>query len=46
MAGTSRDPEISAAAKEFYMEEAEHVQVLEAWITREEWLQKNPMPVG
>ena len=46
VAGTSKDPEISAAAKEFYMEEAEHVQVLEAWITREEWLQKNPMPVG
>jgi rubrerythrin/ferredoxin len=44
VAGTSKDPEIRTAAKEFYMEEAEHVQVLEAWITREEWLQKNPLP--
>ena len=25
-------------AKEFVREEAEHVKVLEAWITREEWL--------
>ena len=40
------DPEIRALAAEFVAEEAEHVQVLEAWITREEWLQKNPMPVG
>ena len=44
IAEKSKDPEISAAAKEFYQEEAEHVQVLEAWITREEWLQKNPLP--
>jgi rubrerythrin/ferredoxin len=42
IAGTSKDPEIRAAAKEFYQEEAEHVHVLEAWITREEWLQKHP----
>lgn len=42
IAGTTKDPEIRVAAKEFYQEEAEHVQVLEAWITREEWLQKHP----
>ena len=46
VSGTTKDPEIRAAAKEFYLEEAEHVQVLEAWITREEWLQKNPLPVA
>ena len=34
--GTSSDPEIVAAAKEFVHEEAEHVEVLKAWITREE----------
>jgi ferredoxin/rubrerythrin len=44
VAGTSKDPDICAAAKEFFQEEAEHVQILEAWITREEWLQKNPLP--
>jgi rubrerythrin len=44
VAGITANPEIRAAAKEFYQEEAEHVQVLEAWITREEWLQKNPLP--
>ncbi len=43
VAGTTSDPAIRAAAKEFYLEEAEHVQVLEAWITREEWLRKNPL---
>jgi rubrerythrin/ferredoxin len=43
VAGTTKNPEIKAAAKEFYQEEAEHVEVLEAWITREEWLQKNPL---
>jgi rubrerythrin/ferredoxin len=37
MAGTATDPDIIAAAKEFVHEEAEHVKVLEAWITREEW---------
>jgi ferredoxin/rubrerythrin len=40
--GTSSDAQICAAAKEFVLEEAEHVRVLEAWITREEWLQNNP----
>ena len=34
-------PEIAAMAKEFVKEEAEHVKVLEAWITREEWAVKN-----
>ena len=37
VAGTSHDPDIVAMAKEFVGEEAEHVKVLEAWITREEW---------
>jgi rubrerythrin/ferredoxin len=37
VAGTATDPDIIAAAKEFVHEEAEHVKVLEAWITREEW---------
>ncbi|MGZ9086772.1 MAG: hypothetical protein ACXW3R_14835, partial [Rhodoplanes sp.] len=42
VAGTSKDPAIKAMAKEFVDEESEHVQILEAWITREEWEQKNP----
>ncbi len=46
IAGTTGDKDIRAAAKEFSQEEAEHVQVLEAWITREEWLQKHPLPTG
>jgi rubrerythrin/ferredoxin len=37
VAGTATNPEIVAAAKEFVHEEAEHVKVLEAWITREQW---------
>jgi rubrerythrin/ferredoxin len=37
VAGTSHDPDIVTMAKEFVGEEAEHVKVLEAWITREEW---------
>ena len=40
VAGTSTNPAIIAAAKEFVGEEAEHVKLLEAWITREEWEQK------
>jgi rubrerythrin/ferredoxin len=43
IAGSTHDAEIKAAAKEFYLEEAEHVRVLEAWITREDWLQKHPL---
>lgn len=43
VAGTSKDPAIRAAANEFAGEEAEHVQVLEAWIIREEWERKNPL---
>ncbi|KIZ44440.1 MULTISPECIES: 2Fe-2S iron-sulfur cluster-binding protein [Rhodopseudomonas] len=38
---TAKDPEIAAAAKEFVKEEAEHVKILEAWITQEEWAVKN-----
>ena len=41
VAGTTTDPEIVAMAKEFVDEEAEHVRVLEAWITREEWSRKH-----
>jgi len=38
----TKSPEIEAMAKEFVKEEAEHVKILEAWITREEWTIKNP----
>ena len=38
----TKSPEIEAMAKEFVREEAEHVKILEAWITREEWTIKNP----
>ena len=41
VSGTSTDPEIIAMAKLFVREEAEHVKVLEAWITREEWALKS-----
>lgn len=41
VAGTATNPDIIAAAKEFVREEAEHVKVLEAWITREEWDSKH-----
>jgi rubrerythrin/ferredoxin len=34
-------PEITKMAKEFVKEEAEHVKILEAWITREEWAAKH-----
>src|ERR1035437_7560483 len=43
VAGTSKDPAICVAANEFVGEEAEHVRILEAWITREEWELKNPL---
>ena len=33
--------QIVAAAKEFAKEEAEHVKLLEAWITREDWLARS-----
>lgn len=38
VAAKSHLPEVVAAAKEFVKEEADHVRILEAWITREEWL--------
>jgi len=38
----TKSPEIEAMANEFVKEEAEHVKILEAWITREEWAAKNP----
>ncbi len=40
VAAKAKLPEIAAMAKEFVKEEAEHVKVLEAWITREEWVEK------
>ena len=40
VAGTSKDPEIVMQANEFVKEEAEHVEILERWIAREEALQK------
>jgi ferredoxin/rubrerythrin len=40
VAAKSKSPEVVAMAKEFVHEEAEHVKVLEAWITREEWTLK------
>ena len=40
VAGFSKDPEIVKQAKEFVKEEAEHVEILERWIAREESLQK------
>jgi rubrerythrin len=40
VAGTTTKADIRAAANEFVHEEAEHVKILEAWITREEWKHK------
>lgn len=41
--GKSTDDEIKKMARLFVREEAEHVKLLEAWITREEWLAKHPL---
>ena len=41
VAAKTKSPEIEAMAKEFVKEEAEHVKILEAWITREEWAAKH-----
>jgi rubrerythrin len=41
VAATTKSAEVAAMAKEFVKEEAEHVKILEAWITREEWAIKN-----
>lgn len=38
---TTAVPEVAAIAKEFVKEEAEHVKILEAWITREEWANRH-----
>ncbi len=43
VAATSKSAEVTALAKDFVKEEADHVKVLEAWITREEWDVKNGM---
>lgn len=37
----TKSDEIAAMAGEFVKEEAEHVKILEAWITREEWAAKH-----
>jgi rubrerythrin/ferredoxin len=42
VAAKSRSDEIADMAKLFVKEEAEHVRVLEAWITREEWVMQHP----
>jgi rubrerythrin/ferredoxin len=44
VAATSKSSEVTAMAKEFVKEEADHVKVLEAWITREEWDLKHGVP--
>jgi rubrerythrin/ferredoxin len=41
VAATTKSPEVAAAANEFVKEEADHVKILEAWITQEEWVVKN-----
>jgi len=41
VAAKTKSPEIEAMAREFVKEEAEHVKILEAWITREEWATKH-----
>ena len=38
----AKSPEVTQMAKLFVKEEAEHVKLLEAWITREEWLARHP----
>jgi Rubrerythrin len=40
----SKAPEITKMAKEFVKEEDEHIKILEAWITREEWAAKHSSP--
>lgn len=37
----AKTDDVRAMAKEFAKEEAEHVKILEAWITREEWAAKH-----
>ncbi|TIX51612.1 2Fe-2S iron-sulfur cluster-binding protein [Alteraurantiacibacter aquimixticola] len=42
IAETTHEPEVKAMAKLFVQEEAEHLKILEASVTREEWIQSNP----
>jgi rubrerythrin/ferredoxin len=44
VAATTKAPEVAAMAQEFVVEEAEHVKILEAWITREEWAIQTATP--
>ena len=47
IAGTTDEPEVAELAKVFVREEAEHLKILEASITREEWNIANPeVPVA
>jgi rubrerythrin/ferredoxin len=44
---TTKNDEVKAMAKQFCKEESEHVHILEAWISREEWNVKHaPEPVA
>ena len=40
VAGHTSNPEICTMAKEFVKEEAEHVDILERWIAKEEYARK------
>ena len=44
VAGTSTNLDVCAVAKELVSEEAEHLEVLKAWITSEEWQLKAKQP--
>jgi rubrerythrin/ferredoxin len=46
VAATTKSDEVAAMAKQFVSEEADHVKILEAWITREEWAIKSRPPVS
>ena len=46
VAAKTKLAEIKDMARIFVREEAEHVKILEAWITREEWTSRNPEPAA
>ena len=46
VAAKARDTGIRDMARLFVREEAEHVKILEAWITREAWAARNPEPAA
>ena len=45
IAGTTDSPDVAALARHFAREEAEHLKVLEASVTRELWNQAHPEPI-